>query len=224
MKNNLKVIKLVAFLLAIVVSLSMIGCSSSYEYGATAPEYPNDSLSEEEVQELRRAAIRKSEQIYTTWADGGIYLDYSIFEFPSFYGGMYINDEGKLVIQVTSLEDDVFGYFAEMIEIDSVIFEEVRYSFRDLLIFQEAVIELMDIDSDNDLFASMSGVGLSPSDNIVSVTFVQPQLVEASDLERNEFILMAKEAIMEAVDFDDVITVDSDILMIEIDTKFAEFI
>lgn len=193
---------LFSFLFVLVLGITSVLANS---YDATMFAHPDDPISVE-MQAIEAAAIEKNEQLFRSWAGGAAYFDAFSVDFPHFFGGTYIGYGHRLVIQVTTLDDEIRDYFSNIIDTASVVFKEVNHSLRDLMDFQDAVISLRDFDSENRLFASISSVGLVIDDNAVVVSLVNPEIAAASNGSlgargvnlADEFISNATEIIFDA--------------------------
>lgn len=109
-------------------------------------------------------ANEKYNILLNEWAYDKEYIDDVNANFPEYYGGAYI-DNDDLVIQVTSLNDEIREYFAELIDLNGVIFEEVTYSFEELKVEQQKIEELMTSD---ELPFKIVGVGISIKSNSIT--------------------------------------------------------
>ena len=77
---------------------------------------------------LENSCNDKYNKLLEYWAYDPAIIDDTNANFPSFYGGIYINEQKSLVIQVTCLNDAVKAYFGNIIDLSNVVFEEVKYS------------------------------------------------------------------------------------------------
>lgn len=140
----------------------------------------------DELQTLENEANEKYNKLLETWAYNPQFIDDVNANFPTFYGGAYINGEKKLVIQVTSCDESVVGYFENIIDLTNVIFEEVKYSYDELKQAHAEIAEKMDATSTDSLISNIAGVGISFPDNAVSLYLVTSESVAKSDSIRKE--------------------------------------
>ncbi len=113
-------------------------------------------------------------------------IDDANANFPSFYGGAYINAEKKLVIQVTSLDESVIEYFENIIGLTNVIFDEVKYSYAELKQAHADIVNKMDATSTDPIIANIAGVGISYKDNAVALYLITSDSDAKSSSIKNE--------------------------------------
>jgi len=121
----------------------------------------------EELQEKERIAIDIYNTLLRYWAYDPQYICDVNANFPYFYGGAYVNSDRNLVLQVTSTIDEARGYFSEIIDVESIIFEEVIYSYAELKQQHKIIADKMDSTSSDVYISSITGVGISFSGNSV---------------------------------------------------------
>lgn len=130
-----------------------------------------------ELQKREEAAIEKYNKLLETWSKDKLVVSDVSGDFPSFYGGAYINGNKDLVVQITDNSTEVKSYFEELIGKTGIVFEKVEYSFERLLDEKEMIEkELSNINNSTslnskDLVAKVncSGVGLALRDNSVAI-------------------------------------------------------
>ena len=123
----------------------------------------------EELQAKENVALEKYNKMLAAWAGGReVFSDMEV-DFPEFYAGSFINENKDFVIQLTALTDKTRKYFAEIIDTNGVIFEEVKYSIYDLKKEHTAIVERWTANKENKLISNVSGVGISFSDNAVNL-------------------------------------------------------
>jgi len=96
-----------------------------------------------------------------SWANNNEYYDDQNVDFPEFFGGMYLNANKHLVIQVTSLNDEKRNYFSKIIDLQNVQFEEVNYSIYELKETHKSLTSLLDTNSNDNLISCFTASGLS---------------------------------------------------------------
>lgn len=138
------------------------------------------SVLSEELQAKENAANEKYNTLLRYWAFDPQYVSDMNADFPAFYGGAYINEGKELVIQVTELKDDITAYFASMIDLEDVVFEEVKYSFLELKAEYDAIREQLNPYSRDATVACISGIGLSFRNNSINLYVVAPEESSAS--------------------------------------------
>lgn len=157
--------KIIAFLLGLTLTAT---CFTSY-MPAYAADISTDTASLEELQTLENESNQKYNTLLLAWAYDPEYVDDVYADFPSFYGGAYLNDTKELVIQVTSLDAEVIAYFENLIDLTNVIFEKVDYPYSQLVEEHDAIVEALASTSDDALTDSISAVGIAMQDNAVAL-------------------------------------------------------
>jgi len=127
---------------------------------------------DEDLMEKESEANEKYNILLREWAYDEERIDDVNADFPDYYGGAYIDESKNLVIQVTSLNDEIRAYFDDLIELENVIFEVVEYSYENLKCEKEAIVEKMK-SQEFDSF-SLTGVGISFENNSVTA-HVEPR-------------------------------------------------
>lgn len=130
------------------------------------------------MQVLENEANQKYNQLLLEWAYDPNYLDDLNADFPSFYGGAYINSQKCLVLQVTVFDDEVKNYFNGIIDLSNVCFEKVKYSYSDLKKAHSEIASKMSDSSDDSFIAKIAGVGFSIPDNSVSLYLIGSKTIE----------------------------------------------
>lgn len=142
--------------------------SNDFRYGN---DYNPQSYSiDAEADDIHESSSEKYDYLLRNWSDDPEWPDDRNANFPDFYGGAYINDEGELVIQVTSLNEEVISYFADLIDLEHVHFSEVKYSLHELFEAQEMINDILTSnDTDASIRDSINGTGISIENNTVNV-------------------------------------------------------
>lgn len=94
--------------------------------------------------------------------------------YPDYYGGSYINDEGKLVICVTGNAGQHRQTLARIIESDDFVLETVRYSYRELMKVMDKIDAFLgdpSVPEDHPVLINFSGAGPDIMENRVIVEF-----------------------------------------------------
>lgn len=174
--------RLLALFLSLVFALSPAFISPAY----TADDDVSRTIMSEELQMLENSCNDKYNKLLEYWAYDPAIIDDTNANFPSFYGGIYINEQKSLVIQVTCLNDAVKAYFGNIIDLSNVVFEEVKYSYEDLKVAHSEIVEKMDPESSDDIISSISGVGISFPENSVNLHIKMPIYRADTEAFRNE--------------------------------------
>lgn len=125
-------------------------------------------------------ADNKLDRILDEWSINDGFSDYET-DFPSFYGGAFIDENKNLVIQVTSLDDEVIKYFESLIDTNDVVFHEVKYSYKELLEQMDAISQSI---GKNSRMAGINGVSISQKNNQVNV-YYSPDSARSIDISNN---------------------------------------
>ena len=116
-------------------------------------------------------ANQKYNLLLKEWSRDKEYVDDAYADFPSFYGGAYIDSNKNLVILLTEINKNNIKYFGELIELTDVVFEEAKYSYTELVKEKDAATEQMMLRREeyNDVVV---GVGVSIPDNMVNLYII----------------------------------------------------
>ena len=101
--------------------------------------------------------------------------------FPSFFGGAYIDENKELVIQVTDNNSDIIEYFAELIDLENVRFQTAENSLAELLEIKYELNKRISSNTSDPLRLSaqdslIDGTGISIPNNSVNL-YVKPDSV-----------------------------------------------
>ncbi len=170
--------KFLSLLLALAMCLSLSvpawAVFSSSNLSTESPAVLSTALQEKE-----HRANEKYNIMLRAWAYDPAYIDDINADFPVFYGGMYIDSNKNLVIQVTDLSDTTRNYFAQFIDLTDVCFEEVKYSFAELIAEHDRLVKQVLESKTRSGNEPITGIGLSLQDNAINL-YVQADKVEAS--------------------------------------------
>ncbi|MCI8480853.1 MAG: S1 family peptidase [Oscillibacter sp.] len=94
--------------------------------------------------------------------------------FPSFFGGAYIDENKELVIQVTDNNSDIMEYFAELIDLENVRFQTAENSLAELLEIKYELNKRISSNTSDPLRLSaqdslIDGTGISIPNNSVNL-------------------------------------------------------
>lgn len=161
-------------ILALFIAISFVLCP------ITAVSATNNSIQplNNKALLLENEANEKYNKLLLEWAYDKTILDDVDADFPYFYGGAYIDPSKQLVIQVTEINDAIVDYFKNIIDIENVSFQTVKYSYSELKSIKDILINRMNIvvQSDN---VSIIGVGISFPQNTVDV-YVNKEITKDS--------------------------------------------
>ena len=168
----------------------------------TAPSHYVVGIQDASIQEQAYAdylELLKSLNVSTT-------RSISATDFPEYYGGCYVNDEGKLVVLVKEGESEPIRQLSQATRSSSMIYETSQYSFNEL---QQVVEEIRQkaLAGNEFLFKNVSLYGISEKDNIVEVGLLYntPSVVQEfknkiSDSPKIKFINSGKLVLNSGID------------------------
>ncbi len=122
MKNIIRF--LLAAALAFSLSVQSFAVSESVDIPVSAPA---------DYSEKESKAFNTYMALLTEWCEDKDNISDLTAVFPDYYGGCYINENHDFVIQIVGSIDDAISDLKSFIDTDSVIFEEVKYSYNTLL-------------------------------------------------------------------------------------------
>ena len=174
--------RIIAIIIFIALGLSTVFTNDTS--ASTSDIQADESYKFDKLQKLEDEANYKYNLLLKEWAYDKEQIDDIYADFPSFYGGAYINNERGLTIQVTSLTKEVYSYFNKLINLDNVVFEEVKYSFSTLLNAHEQISKKMRDASCEDSFNCITSVGMSILKNAISVSIKKDNCEKTTLLNR----------------------------------------
>ena len=131
MKNKRSCRKIVCTLLATVLLCG----GGSAAFGVTTGELSPPAPTWEEIQ-------TQSIQQYSSLLDS--FGDSHKMNYPDYYAGAYLNEEGKLVIKTTTSSTSARRSIRSATKNENVIFEDAEYSYAELTELKDAIFEYME--------------------------------------------------------------------------------
>ncbi len=122
MKNIIRF--LLVIILVFSLSVQSFAVSESADIAVSAPA---------DYSEKESRAFNTYMALLTEWSEEKDNISELTAAFPDYYGGSYINENHDFVIQIVGSIDDAISDLKRFIDTDSVIFEEVKYSYNTLL-------------------------------------------------------------------------------------------
>lgn len=104
-------------------------------------------------------------------------LDLDEQSYPDFYGGAYINKDGKLVVNVCEYSDDIKTSLRSMAQNNSIIISSCDYSYNYLLELMNDIRKYKSLNPNSDLTKSFRMVALEEVENRLSVYLSDLSLV-----------------------------------------------
>jgi hypothetical protein len=162
--------KLTKKLISVILAVVMLVCMSTNVFAAniddSASNFIRNSINAE-LMAKEDSAQQKYDHLIDDWsADDDVGDD--DLRYPSFYGGAYLDEDKNLVIQVTYLDDDVKKYFEDRIDTNGVVFQEVKYSYKELLDQMDVIVQNM---SSGGALSDINGAGISSKSNGINIYF-----------------------------------------------------
>lgn len=91
-------------------------------------------------------------------------------DYPNYYGGSYLNDDGKLVIYAVGNIADCQSRIGEIIENnDDYILKQALYSYKEILELKEQFDDLEMTEEQEEIFANITAYGPNEKDNLLMV-------------------------------------------------------
>ena len=163
------------YVMVLVVSMLMgMLCGCGFENG-TVRAYPQGDPN---------VALEKYNKLLVEWAYDKNFPNDVYADFPEFYGGAYIGGHGNLVILLTQQNSHNEAYFEEIIGLDNVVFETVKYSYKMLIEKSDAAVMVMDA-VNQQYYNAVSSLGISVEDNAINV-YMNMDVVEQYELDVQE--------------------------------------
>ena len=124
----------------------------------------SDSLTVRQEQEYQ-SNLEYTSLIGSFWADydGG---------YPDYYAGAYINDDGRLVVQVCQVSDDIISDVQQRTGNNSVTIEEAKYSYNTLISLKNHVTRYVSDHPTSEITAMLSSATICDDTNNLEIGVV----------------------------------------------------
>ena len=136
----------------------------------------------EDLQEKESIAIDKYNKLLLTWAYDPKHPSDTNADFPSFYGGSYLDANKELIIMVTILNEEIERYFSEIIDMTDVRLEIVNSSYSELLEVHRFLFEYIFLGaeqlSEDDILLYIYSVDIAHIENAVIIEFYEDKMAE----------------------------------------------
>ena len=90
-------------------------------------------------------------------------------DYPDYYGGAYIDHNGKLVVLVTQPVDECKRIIEKIANEENFIVKNCQYSYKELLTIKEKIEKLHNENLDSKIFKNLTIYGVSDRENLVFV-------------------------------------------------------
>lgn len=90
-------------------------------------------------------------------------------DYPSYYGGAYINDKGNLIVLVTAPIDDCRDTIEKISQKENFIVKHCQYSYKELLEVKEKIQKIHNDNLESNIFKNITAYGVSDSENLIFV-------------------------------------------------------
>ena len=174
MKNAKKILAIV-LVLSLVLPIFSLTAAATSNGSIDASDEPLSTFQ----QYKENIANEKYNILLMHWAYDKEYPSDEYADFPSFYGGAYIDESKNLVIQVTEYDKAKVEYFKKLIDLDSVVFEQVEYSYAKLVEEKDAAVANMAA-TNREFSDTITGIGISIPKNAVNIYIYKPNIQKYS--------------------------------------------
>lgn len=169
--KNVKKILAIVLVLSLVLPIFSLTAAATFNGSIDTSDEPFATYSEYK----ESVAIEKYNILLAHWAYDKRYPSDEYADFPSFYGGAYIDDSKNLVIQLTSLDKSIIAYFKNLIDLNDVVFEKVEYSFSTLIVEKDAAVAKM-AEANTKYAETITAIGLSMQKNAINMYLDMPSV------------------------------------------------
>lgn len=90
-------------------------------------------------------------------------------DYPEYYGGSYLNDDGNLVILLTDMSDNVTALMKNISQNENLIIEPAQYSYAELCHKMSAIMDYRKNHPNDALDRDISACGLNDRYNYIEV-------------------------------------------------------
>lgn len=156
MKRSLIFSRLIALIFAIVLILSF--ALSANAFTLVEPD-GTEHLAQTDPKTKLDFSENKYNEIMYKWSKDGISTEFEDMNYPDFYGGMRLADDGGLEIAVVGLNDEIKKYFSDIIDLTDVSFVEVSHSYNELVMEKQRISGLM-MNPQTDAQRAIGAVGI----------------------------------------------------------------
>lgn len=166
--------KKIKYLIMVILIFSLTSCVSfalNNEKSLNRINNDGASISAEQYSKLLRYYSGKDE-----------FSDTSI-EYPDYYAGAYVDDDMKLNVNVTYLNEDIKAELYKATENEDLLINVVNYSFSDLMKTCSKVENFIDNNKVTVSGGMVFGVGLSIKENAVNIYALSDETIFDSSLE-----------------------------------------
>lgn len=146
-----------SLIMAIMLALSM--ALSVHAILVTEPDGTVHGADGASIGEKSHLSYEKYSKLTRTWAKDWTSTEFEDMNYPDFYGGMRLADDGGLEIAVVELNEKIKKYFADIIDLTDVSFVEVSYSYNELVREKQRISDLM-LNPQTDAQRAIGGVGI----------------------------------------------------------------
>jgi len=167
---------------------SLLFCVSFLPSSVRAVE-ANSSISADDfatsLEALETSSLEKYNALLVAWSPIPDLPSDRYANFPSFFGGAFIDDNKQLVILVTEYNSDILQYFSNLIDLENVRFQTVANSLLDLFEIKEELNYRICSNTANPLRlnaqdALIDGTGISIPNNSVNLYVKQDAVATRS--------------------------------------------
>lgn len=122
------------------------------------------------------SSTNKYNKLMSIWSKDGKNSEFANMNYPDFYGGMWLGDDGGLEIAVVGLNEQKKKYFSDIIDITDVTFVEAKYSYSAIYLENKRISELM-TNPKTEAEKAIGGVGIGK--NTIFIMFNCDSMAQA---------------------------------------------
>jgi len=148
--------------LALLLSLTMVFTLPTPAFAKSH----SDPLTVRQEQESQ-SNLEYTALINSFWADynGG---------YPDYYAGAYINDSGRLIVQVCQISDDIISDVQQRTGNNSISIEEAEHSYNTLIALKNQVTRYVSENPNSEITATLSSASICDDTNTLEIAVVDP--------------------------------------------------
>lgn len=124
------------------------------------------------------SSTNKYNKLMSIWSKDGKNSEFANMNYPDFYGGMWLGDDGSLEIAVVGLNEQTKKYFSDIIDITDVTFVEAKCSYSAIYLENKRISELME-NPKTEAEKAIGGVGIGK--NTIFIMFNCDSMAQAEE-------------------------------------------
>lgn len=165
------------FVISTFMFFSITSCSNSEQKNKNTTAQPSaEAPTQTNIKANEAISNELFNKLMTAFAPDWMEREADPSIYPAFYGGSFINDEGRFVIAVTANTEGNRKTLADMMGSNDFILQTVQYSYADLLKIMNKIDDFLSnssIPEDNPALVNFAGAYPDVIGNRVRVTFIE---------------------------------------------------